>query len=84
MSWAKAKINIGSEKLSGMVSGKRVMCPCPEGFEEVSEITVNGKKCNVASCRLDSRDGVLHLTVAMATTKKGKSDDKSVEGSDIN
>jgi hypothetical protein len=84
MSWAKAKINIGSKKLNGMVSGERVVCPCPEDFEEVSEITVNGKKCNVASCQLDSRDGFLHLTVAMATTKKGKSDDKSVKGSDTN
>jgi len=84
MSWAEAKISIGTAKLNGMVSGERVTCPCPEGFEEVSEITINGKKCNVASCRLDSRDGVLHLTVAMATTKKGKSDDKSVEGSDTN
>lgn len=84
MSWAKAKINIGSKKLNGMVSGERVMCPCPEDFEEVGEIVINGKKHDVVDCQLDSRDGVLHLTVAMATTKKGKSDDKSVEGSDTN
>ena len=83
MSWAEAKINIGTAKLNGWVNGERVMCPCPEGFEAVSEITINGKKRDVADCQLDSRDGVLHLTVAMATTKKGKSDDKSVEGSDI-
>ena len=83
MSVASAKITIGSDKVDGMVYGNKVMCPCPKDFEAVSEITIDGKKHGVASCQLDSRDGVLHLTVAMATTKKGKSDDKSVEGSDV-
>jgi len=84
MSVVNAKITIGSDKVDGVVYGDKVLCPCPENFKEVSEITIDGKKHSVADCRFDSRDGVLHLTVAMATTKKGKSDDKSVEGSDTN
>jgi len=83
MSVVSAKITIGSDKFDGMIYGNKVICPCPKDFEAVSEITINGKKRDVVDCQLDSRDGVLHLTVAMATTKKGKSDDKSVEGSDI-
>ena len=84
MSWAVAKISINSVKVVGMVNGERVTVACPEGFDGASEIVINGKKHDVVDCQLDSRDGVLHLTVAMATTKKGKSDDKSVKGSDTN
>jgi hypothetical protein len=83
MSWTVAKIKINSVRVAGMINGEKVTVACPKGFDGVSEIVINGKKHDVVSCRLDSRDGVLHLIVAKATTKKEKSDGESVEGSDI-
>ena len=80
MSWAIAKIKVNSVKVLGMIKGDKVTCACPEGFDGASEIVVKGKKHDVLDCRLDSRDGVLHLIVAKAATKKEQSDDKPVEG----
>jgi|GEM_PF-2690869 len=80
MSWTVAKVKVNGVKTAGMIKGDKVTCACPEGFTEASEMMINGKKHDVVDCRLDARDGVLHLTVAKAATKKEQSDDKPVEG----
>jgi len=79
MAWEQVVIKTNKGSVRGMMQGDQLDIPnMPIG----KTVNVNGKDIQVESSILDERDNVLKIKLAMASTKKEKSDDKPTQGSD--
>jgi len=79
MAWEQVEIKANKGSVMGMMQGDQLDIPnMPIG----KTVNVNGKDIQVESSILDERDNVLKIKLAMASTKKEKSDDKPTQGSD--
>jgi len=79
MAWEQVVIKTNKGSVRGMMKGDQLDIPnIPIG----KTVNVNGKDLQVKSSMLDERDNVLKIKLAMASTKKEKSDDKPTQGSD--
>jgi len=79
MAWEQVEIKANKGSVMGMMQGDQLDIPnMPIG----KTVNVNGKDIQVKSSMLDERDNVLKITLAMASTKKEKSDDKPTKGRD--
>ncbi len=79
MAWEQVVIKTNKGSVRGMMKGDQLDIPkIPIG----KTVNVNGKDIQVESSMLDWRDNVLKIKLAMASTKKEKSDDKPTKGTD--
>ncbi len=79
MAWEQVEVKANKGSVMGMMQGDQLDIPnMPIG----KTVNVNGKDIQVESSILDERDNVLKIKLAMASTKKEKSDDKPTQGSD--
>jgi len=79
MAWEQVKVKATKGSIVGMIKGDQLDIPnMPIG----KTVNVDGKDIEVKSSKLDERDGILKITLAMASTKKEKSDDKPTKGTD--
>lgn len=83
MSWLNCTVTIEGKDYPAKMRGNEVFIPAQVG--EVLSISIDGSYHEVESLRIDSRDGVVYLTVKQATAKpnkRSKSDDEPVKGGD--
>ena len=80
MAWKEIQIKSGNVTVSGMQNDDIV--ECPNVFKKPTSISIDGKSFAVSSFEIDERDDLLKIKLAMASTKKGESDDQPQERSD--
>ena len=77
MAWKQVEVKGNKGSIMGMMQGDQLDIPnMPIG----KTVNVDGKDIEVKSSMIDERDNVLKITLAMASTKKEKSDDKPTKG----
>ena len=79
MTWQTVEVKGSKGNISAMFDGDMLEVP-KKKKKDPSEVKVDGKSNKVSSCSLDERDDVLTIKLAMASTKKEKSDDKPTKG----
>ena len=80
MAWKKVNVSVGKQKIIADMNGAELEMP---NFKNLGEtINIDGKPYKVSSFEVDERDDRLKIKLAMASTKKEKSDDKPNEGRD--
>ena len=83
MAWEVNQVISGKNQIQGMMNGDVVEVPNFLGKNDMpSNITVGKKSYEVLSHIIDERDNILKISLAMASTKKEKSDDKPIKKSD--
>ena len=83
MAWEVVQGISGKNQIQGMMNGDVVEVPNFLGKNDMpSNITVGKKSYEVLSHIIDERDNILKISLAMASTKKEKSDDKPIKKSD--
>tara|TARA_Y100000114_G_scaffold150046_1_gene165037 strand:- start:429 stop:680 length:252 start_codon:yes stop_codon:yes gene_type:complete len=83
MAWEVVQVISGKNQIQGMMNGDVVEVPNFLGKNDMpSNITVGKKSYEVLSHIIDERDNILKISLAMASTKKEKSDDKPIKKSD--
>ena len=80
MAWNKVNVSVGKDKVVADMNGADL--EMPNVIELGDSINVDGKSYKVSSFEVDERDDRLKIKLAMASTKKEKSDDKPNEGRD--
>ena len=80
MAWIKVKAKSGNDKIDGMMNGD--MLEIPNVLKDPKTIVIDKKSYSVLSSSIDERDNILKIQLAMASTKKEKSDDKPTKGRD--
>lgn len=80
MAWNKVNVSVGKDKVVADMNGADL--EMPNVIELGDSINVDGKSYKVSSFEVDERDDRLKIKLAMASTKKEKSDDKPNKGSD--
>jgi len=80
MAWNKVNVSVGKDKVVADMNGEDL--EMPNVIELGDSINVDGKSYKVSSFEVDERDDRLKIKLAMASTKKEKSDDKPTKGRD--
>ena len=80
MAWNKVNVSVGKDKVVADMNGEDL--EMPNVIELGDSINVDGKSYKVSSFEVDERDDRLKIKLAMASTKKEKSDDKPTKGTD--
>ena len=78
MAWIKVIAKSGNDTIDGMMNGD--MLEIPNVLKDPKTIVIDKKSYSVLSSSIDERDNILKIQLAMASTKKEKSDDKPNEG----
>ena len=78
MAWIKVIAKSGNDKIDGMMKGD--MLEVPNVFKDPKTIVIDKKSYSVLSSSIDELDNILKIQLAMASTKKEKSDDNPNEG----
>lgn len=79
MAWEQVKVKAEKHTVMGMMQGDQL------NMQNVligKSVNVNGKDMPIKSYFIDERDDILIITLAMASPKKEKSDDKPTKGTD--
>tara|TARA_R100000734_G_C3319162_1_gene114472 strand:+ start:2892 stop:3131 length:240 start_codon:yes stop_codon:yes gene_type:complete len=79
MAWEQVKVKAEKHTVMGMIKGDELEMP---NVLIGKTLKIDGKDVSIKSHVLDERDDVLKITLAMASPKKEKSDDKPTKGSD--
>ena len=80
MSWNKVNVSVGKTKVVADMNGTDL--EMPNVVELGESINIDGKTYQVSSFEVDERDDRLKIKLAMASSKKEKSDDKPIKKSD--
>ena len=80
MAWNKVNVSVGKTKVVADMNGEDL--EMPNVIELGDSINVDGKTYQVSSFEVDERDDRLKIKLAMASSKKEKSDDKPIKKSD--
>ena len=78
MAWIKVLAKSGNDTIDGLMNGD--MLEIPNVLKDPKTIGIDKKSYSVLSSSIDERDNILKIQLAMASTKKEKSDDKPNEG----
>jgi len=80
MAWNKVNVSVGKTKVVADMNGTDL--EMPNVVELGESINIDGKTYQVSSFEVDERDDRLKIKLAMASSKKEKSDDKPIKKSD--
>jgi hypothetical protein len=80
MAWNKVNVSVGKTKVVADMNGTDL--EMPNVVELGDSINIDGKPYQVSSFEVDERDDRLKIKLAMASSKKEKSDDKPIKKSD--
>lgn len=80
MAWNKVNVSVGKTKVVADMNGTDL--EMPNVVELGDSINIDGKPYQVSSFEIDERDDRLKIKLAMASSKKEKSDDKPIKKSD--
>ena len=80
MAWNKVNVSVGKTKVVADMNGTDL--EMPNVVELGDSINIDGKSYQVSSFMVDERDDRLKIKLAMASSKKEKSDDKPIKKSD--
>ena len=79
MAWNKVNVSVGKTKVVADMNGTDL--EMPNVVELGDSINIDGKPYQVSSFEVDERDDRLKIKLAMASSKKEKSDDQPIKKS---